>query len=133
MKYKLVGTEQVRTVIADVASATVIAAGDLVGITAGLVVKAAAATAEIAWTPTGSKNGETKMEITVGNDFVLEGTADAVFAVAYKGTEVDINDTTQTIDVAASATDVLRYDVSENAGTVGSVNNVRVRINKPIF
>jgi hypothetical protein len=39
----------------------------------------------------------------------------------------------QLIDVGSSSTDVLLQDISENAGVVGSVNNVRVRINKPLF
>lgn len=134
MRYKLVGTEKVRTVIADVASATEIAAGDLVGIASGLIVKASETTERLAWTPSGSKNGETKMDVTVGNDFWLEGTGDAAFAVAHKGATVDVAaGASQEIDIGTTVTNVLRHDVSENAGTVGSVKGIRVKIEKPIF
>ncbi|MFC1886933.1 hypothetical protein ACFLZM_07745 [Thermodesulfobacteriota bacterium] len=122
-----------RTVRCVIASATVIAAGDFVDITTGLITKAAAASTVLAWCPNGSADGEEVCEVTVGNDFTLIGTGDAVFAVAYKGGEYDINDTTQTINYGASTTDVLKVDISENAGTVGVAAGVRVRINKPLF
>lgn len=133
--FKIVGgLHGVPTVLATIASATVIEAGDMVALTNGLIVKAAANSAAIAYAPNGSANGETKIEVTVGNDFLLEGTADANFAVANKGTEVDlVGTTTLLIDLGESATDVLKVDISENAGTVGAKTGVRVKINKPLF
>lgn len=134
--FKIVGgLHGVPTVLATIASATVIEAGDMVALTNGLIVKAAANSAAIAYAPNGSANGETKIEVTVGNDFLLEGTADANFAVANKGTEVDlvVTSNVQLIDLGESTTDVLKVDISENAGTVGAKTGVRVKINKPLF
>ncbi len=54
MKYKLKDGEQVRTVRCAIASATVIAAGDLVAIDTGLIIKAVAASTAVAWCPNGS-------------------------------------------------------------------------------
>lgn len=128
MSFKLRDGEQIRTIRVPVASATVIPAGAFAGITAGLAVDAVAATAKIAWCPNGSADGETICELTVGNDFTLRGTGDAVFAVAQRGTEVDLTDA-QLIDVGESTTDVLLIDISEDAGVVDSVDNITVRIN----
>ena len=136
MDFKVVGgLHGVPTVLATKASATVIEPGDFVAIANGLIVKAAADSAAIAYAPNGAGAGETKIEVTLGNNFLLEGTADANFAVAKKGAEVDLAvvNNVQLIDLGESTTDVLKVDISENAGTVGSANNVRVRINKPIF
>ncbi len=134
MDFKINDGEQLRTVKATIASATVIEAGDLVALASGLVIKAVAASTAVAFAPTGSANGETTCDVTVGNDFTLVGTADANFADTMKGTEVDlVGTTTQLIDVGSSATDVLKIDVSENAGTVGATTNVTVRINKALF
>jgi len=60
---------------------------------------------------------------------------DANFAVANKGAEVDVvvASGVQKIDLGESTTDVLKVDISENAGTAGSASNVRVKINKPLF
>jgi len=132
MAFTLVDGEQLRTVRVAIATGTVIPAGDFAGMTAGLAVDAVAATTAIAWCPNGSAAGETVCELTVGNDFTLKGTADADFAVTQKGTEVDLT-AAQLIDVGASSTDVLKIDISENAGTVGSAEGVVVRINKPLF
>ncbi len=135
MDFKLKDAEQVRLVKAVVASATVIEAGDLVELDTGIIVKATATGAAVAYCPKGSADGETVCEVTVGNDFTLEGTGDAVFAVTQKGTEVDlvVTDGAQLIDVGESSTDVLKVDVSENAGTVDSASDIIVRINKPLF
>ncbi len=136
MDFKIVGgLHGVPTVLATIASATVIEAGDMVTLDTGLVVKADETSAALAYAPLGSANGETKIEVTVGNDFVLEGTGDAVFAVAQKGTEVDLvmDSADQQIDVGSSTTDVFLVDVSENAGTVDSASGIRVKINKPLF
>lgn len=133
--FRLYGGEAPRTQRAVKASATVIEAGDLVGIDTGLIIKATAASTKLAWCPEGGANGETVVEITEGNDFTLKGTGDAVFAVAQKGTTVDlvVNANAQQVDVGTSSTNVLDIDCSENAGTVGSASNIVVRIAKPIF
>ena len=132
MAFKLVDGEQVRTVRVSVASATVIPAGDFAGMTSGLAVDAIETTAAIAWCPKGSADGETVCELTVGNDFTLSGTGDAVFALTQKASEVDLT-AAQLIDVGSSSTKVLKIDISENAGTVDSVSDIHVRINKPLF
>ena len=133
MSFKLIGgTQTPRTVRVTIASATVIPAGDFAGMTSGLAVDAVAATTAIAWCEAGSADGETVCELTVGNDFVLEGTADADFAVTDKQGEVDLTET-QVIDLGATSTSVLLVDISENAGTVDSKEKVRVKINKPLF
>ncbi len=131
MDFKVVDDLNLRTVICTIATAEVIEAGDMVELSSGLPVKATASGAKIAYSPHASPNGDTQIELTVGNDFMLEGTGDAVFAVAQKGTEVDlvVNSTVQQIDVGTSSTDVFVVDISENAGTVGSASNIRVKIN----
>jgi hypothetical protein len=136
MDFRLKDGEQVRTVKCTIASATVIEAGDLVTLDAGLVVKAAANSARVAWAPNGSANGETEIDVTVGNDFTLQGTSDENFAAAtHKGAEVDlvVDTGTQLVDVGESTTDVFRVGVSQDAGTEGAKTNVEVRINKPLF
>lgn len=132
---KKVKADQLRTVIANKASETVIAAGDLVGMTSGLIVKAGATTAELAYAPYGAAAGVTEVEVTLGNDFYLTGPADAVFAVANKGTEVDVvmSGTTQQIDLGTSTTDVLKVGISSTAGVVDSASDIEVKINKPLF
>ena len=132
MSFKLKDGEQVRLTTVNIASSTVIPAGDFAGMTAGLAVDAVAATTDIAWCPKGSADGETTCELTIGTDFTLVGTSDAVFAVTYKGTEVDLTNA-QLIDVGASSTDVLKVGISTTAGTVDATTEVEVRINKPLF
>lgn len=129
MAFRCINTSKLRTVPVTVASATVIPAGDFAGMTAGLAVDANATTAAIAWCQDGSADGETTCYLsTSDSDIILEGTADAVFAVSYKNTEVDLT-AAQLIDVGESTYDVLIVDGSENAGTVGSTTDVRVKIN----
>lgn len=135
-KYKLRDGEQVRLTRAVIAYNTVIEAGDLVAISSGLIIKAVAASTAVAWCPDGHASGaatDTVVEVTVGNDFTLTTTGDAVFAAAYRGVEYDINDTTQTIDYGASALDILTVGIGEDAGVVGTAAGVTVKINKPIF
>jgi hypothetical protein len=128
--FKAIG--QYETVLATIASATVIEAGDLVAMSSGLIIKAVAASAEVAFAAGASAVGDTKIEVTNGRVDLI-GTGDAVFAVAQKGTEVDIvGTTTLLIDVGASTTDVLRISAKEDAGTVGSTDDIKVEINKPI-
>lgn len=135
MDFKLKDGEQVRTVKCLKASATVIEAGDLVALSSGLIIKAVAGSTAIAYAPNGAGDGETEIDVTVGNDFTLVGTADANFAVTNKGAEVDVvvNSNAQQIDLGASTTDVLKVGIGEDAGTVGAATNVEVRINKPLF
>lgn len=133
-KYKLRDGERVRMTRAVIDNSTVIEAGDLVALSSGLVVKAAAASTAVAWCPDGHARGDgTDVEVSLGNDFTLVATGDAVFAAAYRGGEYDINDTTQTVDYGASSTDVLKVDISEDAGVVGTAAGVTVKINKPLF
>lgn len=128
------GLHGVPTVKAVIATATVIEAGDLVALSSGIITKAIAASTAVAYAPHGSASGEVLIDVTVGNNFELIGTADANFAVTQKGTEVDLVGTTDLlIDVGTSATDVLKIAVDEGAGTVGATAGVSVRINKPLF
>ena len=74
-----------------VASATVIEYGDIIGETSGLAVKAGASTAKIAFAMSGSAAGETTPIIACNDKrLVLKGKGDAVFAVAQRGSEVDL-------------------------------------------
>ncbi len=135
MDFKIKNGEQIRTVIASKASETVIEAGDVVGITAGLIVKAGNATTALAYAPNGAAAGETTVEVSVGNDFTLIGTADAAFAATDRGILCDLvmatND--QQIDIGTTSTNVFMVSPSVSAGVVGSASNVEVKINKPIF
>lgn len=116
------------------ASATVIEAGDFVTLDAGgLAIKAIAASTALAYAE--EPAGDGTLEITVNNDpeLILSGTGDAVFAKSMRGTEVDlVGTTTLLIDVGLSVTDVLKILPSENAGTVGSTDEILVRINKTL-
>ncbi len=126
--------EKLRTIIAPIASATAIEAGDLVGISSGLIIKAVDTSTKIAFSPKAHPaNSGTSIEITVGNDFTLLGTMDVAFAAAYRGVDYDINATTQTIDQGGTTYKVLTVGCGNDSGTVGSASNVEVRIAKPIF
>ncbi|MCP5375238.1 MAG: hypothetical protein H6743_03990 [Rickettsiaceae bacterium] len=132
--FRLKDEQMLRTKRCTIASATVIEAGDLVTLSSGLIVKAGAASTAVAYAPDGSADGETVIDVSIGNDFTLVGTGDAVFAASMKGTEVDIVGTTNLlIDVGASSTDVLKVGIGQDAGTVGSASNIEVKINKPLF
>lgn len=135
MDFKLKNDEQVRTVRCAKGSSTVIEAGDLVAIDTGLIIKATNASTAIAYAPYGAANGDLFVEVTVGNDFTLIGTADANFAVAKKGATVDlvVTNNVQLIDLGTSSTNVLKVGIAEDAGVVGSTKNVEVKINKPLF
>lgn len=134
MDFKLKDGEQLRTVKATKASATVIEAGDLVALSSGLIIKAVAGSTAVAYAPNGAGDGETSIEVSVGNDFTLVGTADANAAITDKGAEVDlVGTTTQLIDLGESTTDVLKVGVAEDSLTAGSSESVEVRINKPLF
>jgi len=133
-KYKVRDSEMLRTIIAPIATDTVIEAGDLVTVSSGLIIKAVAASTTLAFSPKAHvANSGTEIEVTVGNDFTLTGTMDVNFAAAYRGGEYDINAITQTIDQGASVTKVLKVSIGADAGTVGTATGVNVRINKPCF
>ena len=134
--FKVVGDEALRTVICTKESATVIEAGDFVDLdSSGYIAKADASSTAIAYCPKGAAAGTTDVEVTVGNNFTLEGTGDAAFSIAIKGITRDLvmSSTTQQIDVGTASTNVLRVDISKDAGVVGSAANIRVKIEKPLF
>lgn len=133
--FKIKDGEKVRTTLAPKASATVIETGDLVAVASGLIIKATALSTEVALCTKGAGDGETEVEVTVGNDFTLVGTADANFAAANRGTTVDVvvASGAQQIDLGSSSLDVLRVGISKTAGTVGSAADVEVRIEKPLY
>jgi hypothetical protein len=136
MDFKLKDGEVVRTVKALKGSSTVIEAGDLVTLSSGLIIKAVAASTALAYAPNGAANGETEIDVTIGNDFTLIGqqNADAVFAVTMKGTLCDLKGTTDLIvDSDTSSTNVFQIGISKDAGVVGSAANIEVRIVKPLF
>lgn len=128
------GLHGIPTVKALKESATVIEAGDLVEMASGYIVKAGATAAAIAYAPHGAGAGELEIDVTVG-EVELLGTGDGNFAIAYKGTEVDLSGTTnQTIDVTGGTTyKVLKFAIDKNAGVVGSTANIAVKIVKPLF
>lgn len=132
--FEIKGGSDVKTIFAAKESATVIEAGDLVTMTSGYIVKAGAASTKLAYAPNGAGVGELQVEVTLGNDFTLVGTADANFAITDKGAEVDLVGTTNLlIDLGESTTDVFVVGIGTTAGTVGSTANVEVKINKPLF
>jgi hypothetical protein len=125
----------IETILATVATDTVIEAGDLVALSSGVITKATATSTAVAYCPNGSADGEVLTEVSVGNDFTLVGTADANFAVTDKGEEVDIvvSSDAQLIDLGEDTYKVLKVGISNNSGTNGSKLNVEVKINKPLF
>jgi len=128
--FKLVGNPD--TIRAVIASATEIEAGDLVSQTNGLIVKGVAASTTLAYAMEASAVGDTEIEITKGK-VELIGTANVVFADAYRGDVCDlVGTTTQLIDIATSSTNVFRVASSTDTGVVGSADDVRVFIDKPI-
>ena len=134
MDFKLRDGEVVRTVKCTKASATVIEAGDLVTLSSGLIIKAVAGSAAIAFAPHGAPAGVTEIAVPVANDFTSIGTRDNVFAVTMTGAEVDlIGTTTLLIDDDATTTDVFKVCIDKDAGVVGSTANVAVKINKPLL
>ena len=119
----------------EIASATVIEGGDMVTLDAGgLVIKAVAASTQIAFTEVGSAVGDTIITVVADERVQYKGTGDANFAKSQRGTEVDlVGTTTQLIDLGTSATDVLKVVWGLNAGTVGATTDIIVTINKPIY
>ena len=135
MDFKIKSNELYRTRLCTIASATVIEAGDLVAIDSGLIIKATAASTAVAYAPKACADGETSIDVSVGNDFTLVGTGDAAFAVTNKGAEVDlvVTSNVQLIDLGTSATDVFKVSIASDAGVAASADNIEVVINKPIF
>jgi len=135
MDFKVVGgNDGLETILATIDAGTVIEAGDLVALTSGIITKAVATDTALAYAPYGSADGETKVEISKGNDFMLEGTANAGFAVTDKGISCDLVGTTNLlIDLGESTTSVFKVDASENAGTVDDTADVRVKIASPLI
>jgi len=123
------------TRLAEIASATVIEAGDLVTLDdSNLIVKAGAASTTLAYCPNGSADGETTVEVTEGNKFTLTGTGDAVWSEDYRGTTAGISGTTTLlVDVTGASTNVIKLGEAEDAGTVGSTSDIEFRIILPIF
>ena len=116
-----------------IATGVVVEAGDMVAMASGLIIKAVSTSAAIGYAASASPSGSTDILVVTDTSVIFEGTGDAVFAVTQKGTEVDlVGTTTLLIDVGASSTDVLKIEIDENAGTVGSTDDIRVRINKPL-
>ena len=135
MDYKIVDEGRYHTVLTTIATAEVIEAGDMCELSNGLPIKGTATGAKLAYAPIGSENGETQIELTVGNDFLLKGTGEVVFAVAQKGDECDlvVDTGAQLIDNDTLSTAVFTIDFSENAGVVGSAENIQFKILKPLY
>ena len=132
MNFEIKNGEKVRTILAVKDSATVIPAGSLVEIDGGVIGLADASSTAVAYAPNGAGDGETTVEITIGNDFTLVGTADENFADAKRGITCNIT-SEQLIDIGTYSTGVLQVSPSVTAGVVGSTKNVEVKINKYLF
>lgn len=125
--------EQYRETIALKDSATVIPANSFVTQDAAKeIIPAVAASTALAFTRNGAGAGETEVDVSVGTEFTVRGTADAAFALTDKGISCDITDA-QLIDLGATATTVVKVGVGVSSGVVGATTDVEVRINKPIF
>jgi len=135
MDFKLKDGEEVRTRKCLKASAVVIESGDLVAISSGLIIKAVAGSTKVAWCPNGGANGETEVDVTIGNDFSLIGTGDANAAVTDKGIACDlvVNSTNQQVDIGTTSTNVFTVGIGKDSLTAGAATNIEVRIAKPIF
>jgi len=134
--FTVVGAEKLRTAFATIGNTVVIEAGDVVEASSGLVIKGTATGAKLAYAPFAhASGGGTQIEITVGNDFVLSGTGDAVYAVADKGTAADlvVDTGAQQIDVSASSTNVFIVCMSQPTAVVGVATNIHVVIALPLF
>lgn len=136
MDFKVVGDEALRTAFAKIATTTVIEAGDVVEASSGLAVKGTATAAKIAYSPKAHANGGgTQIEVTVGNNFVLQGTGDAAFADADMGTAADlvVTSTVQLIDVSGSSTNVFIVCLDQPDAVVGATTGINVVIALPLY
>lgn len=115
---------------------TTIEEWDAITITSGYVTKADATSTSIGiaenWVT--SWDGNTEIYYYDPQAVIYEWTSDANFAITNRNTPVDlvINSTAGQIDLWASSTDVFKVLSGDEAGTVWSTSNVRVKINKPI-
>jgi len=134
--FRIINTDEVyRTKPLEKASATVIRPWTFVTLDgAWLAIAAVAASTAVAYTEAWAGAWELTVLAVTNSDVVYSGTGDAVFAEAQRGTEVDlVISTTQFIDVGASTTDVFKILPSTDAGTVDSVDGIRITVNKSIF
>jgi hypothetical protein len=143
MNFKILRRDRdTRTAVLEKDPTTVLEQGQFCTIdaTTGLAVKATAASTSIALVIATPETGsgllaDNKVQVSADFNAVLVGTADAPFAKTNRNTEVDIaidGSGNQLIDIAASTTDVLVVLASEDAGTVGSAEEVLVKVNKPL-
>lgn len=127
---------KVRTMICAIDDTTVIEEGDLVALSSGKIIKATATSEKVARAQEAHASGDgTKIEVTRGEiDLIMD--AEDAFAVSQRGGEYDLavdgSSGKQTIDQSNNTYKVLMVDSSQDAGTVGSTDNVKVKINKPI-
>lgn len=131
--YEVQAKQGLTTIYGEVESATVFPKGTLVGKDAatGYIEKATAAHTKVAFAPSGTIDGETQTEISVGNEFILRGTADVNFGrIAHAFVDCDIVDNAGNleIDLDSTTTEVL----SIVRGTEGSSENVNFKIAKPL-
>lgn len=134
--FKVAGEEKLRTCIATIGNTVVIEAGDLVEAASGLAIKGTATGTKLAWSPFAHASGDgTQIEITVGNDFILEGDGDDVYSVADKGTLADlvVDTGVQHIDVGTASTNVFLICMEQPNAVVGAVGGIQVRIALPLF
>jgi len=122
---------EMRTMLCTIASATVIEAGDLVEVASGLIIKATATAAKIAYSPYASAVGDTVIEVSVGEVELLMDCEDA-FAVTQKGGEYDITSSAQTINQSGTTYKVIMIDPSQDAGVVDATTDIKCKINKPL-
>lgn len=136
MDFTVVGAEKLRTAIATIGNTVVIEAGDVAEAASGLIVKGTATGARLAYCLFAHASGDgTQIEVTVGSDFILEGTGDAAYAVADKGTAADlvVDTGAQQIDVSASSTNVFWVCMSQPAAVVGATTHIQVVIALPLY
>jgi hypothetical protein len=137
MDFKIIGQESLRTCIATIGNTVVIEAGDMIEASSGLAVKGTASGAKLAYSPFAHASGDgTQIELTVGNDFVLEcAIAENVYAVSQNGTEIDlvVDTAVQELDNNASTTDVFVVCMAQPDAVVGAKTGIRVVINKPLY
>ena len=125
---------KVRTMLALIADGTVIEAGDFVGISAGLIIKATATSPKVARaTVAHASGGGTTIEITKGRAKVKMDSEDA-YAVSQGAGEYDIaidGNGKATINQSGTSYKVLMMDQKQLAA-VGASTNLLVTINRPI-
>ena len=134
MAFSIKDGEQVRTRIGRVASSTVIPAGSLCKFNASIGVFelfTGLTNEPVAYTTSGSKDGETEMEIAEG-DFTLVGTATTNFynEVREAGRDITIVGGVQYLSISTYANAVIKIMPYKDAGTLGSPKNIEFRIRR---